>query len=79
MQPAIGDNGDIVIGGDGLEHGNSESDVVLIFRISLSKDEGVVEENNLPVDIFYYDQEGFGRAVDLFVPSEIGNDGKINP
>lgn len=52
MKPAIGDDRDVVILWDELEHRHSEGSAVLILGVSLPKDEGVVEENNLAVHSF---------------------------
>ena len=78
LQPTIGDDGDVVVGRDGLEHGNGKGDVVLVLCVSLPKDEGVVEEDDLAVDVLDQDPERLSCSVDLFVPSEVGNDGQID-
>jgi hypothetical protein len=45
---------------------------MLIFRISLTQNEGVMKEDNLSIDIFHNNEEGLCSAVDLIVPAEIG-------
>ena len=53
-QPTLRDYRDIAVRRHGFKHGNSESQIVivLIFRVSLSEDESVVEEDDFTVDIF---------------------------
>jgi len=51
---------------------------VLILCITLTENERVVEENDLAIDIFDEDNKCFRSAVNLFVPSEIGYDGKVD-
>ena len=74
VQPAIRYDGDVVVGRDRLEHGNGKGDVVLVLCVSLPKDEGVVEEDDLAVDVLDQDPERLSCSVDLFVPSEVGGD-----
>jgi hypothetical protein len=50
---------------------------MLIFRVSLTQDEGIVEEDNLSIDVFYHDKEGLGGAMNFFVPAEICNYGQV--
>jgi hypothetical protein len=46
---------------------------VLILSIALTKDEGVMEKYDFPVNIFYNDVKCFSSPVDLLIPAEIGN------
>lgn len=78
VQPTVGDDGDIVVRWDRLEHWDSERDVVLVFSVPLAKDERVVEEDNLAVDIFNDDPERLCATVHLFVPAEVRRDGEID-
>ena len=78
MQPTVRDDGDIVVWWNGLEHGYRQCNVVFVLGISLTQDEVVMEQDNLAVDVFDEDEEVFCRAVDLLVPSEVRNDGKID-
>ena len=57
VQPTVGYNGDVVVGRDGLEHRDSEGDVVLILRIPLTENERVVEKDDLSIDILDQDPE----------------------
>ena len=71
-QPTVGDDGDVVVGRDGLEHGNGEGGD--IGRMVAE----VVEEDDLAVDVLDEDPEGLARSVDLFIPSEVGNNSQID-
>jgi hypothetical protein len=56
MKPTIrddGDDGDVAVGRDRFEHGHGRRNVMFIFRVSLTKDERVMEEYHLPIHIFY--------------------------
>ena len=79
MKPAVGDNGDVVVGWDGFEHRYSERDVVLVLCIPLSQDELVVEEDNLAVDVLNKDPERLGTTMNFLVPSEVWRDGQVYP
>ena len=78
VQPTVGYNGDVVVGWDGLEHGDSERETVFVFAISLTKGESVMEENNLSVDILNGDPERLHIAVDLGIPLEVGHDSHVD-
>lgn len=78
MEPPIGNEGDVVIGRDGLEHRNGDGDVVLVLGISLAKLEDIMEEDHLTIDIFDEDVERLGSSVDLRVPLEVGYDREVN-
>ena len=78
MQPTVRDDGDIVIRRNGLKHGHRQCNVVLILGVSLTQNEVVMEQDNLAVDVFDEDEEVFCRAVDLLVPPEVRNNGKID-
>lgn len=79
MKPAVRDNGDIVVRGYGLKHRHCESDVVVVFCVSLAKDEGVMEQDDLAVDVFDDDPERLRTSVDLLIPLEVGGDGELYP
>lgn len=51
---------------------------MLIFSVPLTKNEGVVEKYDLSIDILNCDQEAFGIAMDLLIPTEIGDYGEID-
>ena len=51
---------------------------MLIFGITLSQNEAVMEKNYLSVDVLNENDKGFRRSMNLFIPAEIGNNGKIN-
>jgi len=51
---------------------------MLIFSITLSQNEAIMEKDYLSVDILNEDDKRFCRSMNLFIPSEIGNNGKIN-
>ena len=74
MQPTVGYDGDVVIGRDGLKHGDGQGDVVLVLGVSLTKDERVMEEDDLAIHVLDQDPEGLGASMNLLVPSEVGND-----
>ena len=78
VEPAVGYNGDVVVGWDGLEHGDSERETVFVLAISLTKGESVMEENNFTVDILNSDPERFHIAVDLGIPLEVGHDSHVD-
>lgn len=79
LQPAIRHDGNVVVRWDRLEHRHSESDVVLVLGVPLTKNEGVVEEDDLTIDILHQDPERLGPTMDLLVPTEVGNDGQVYP
>ena len=78
MQPAVCDDGNVVIGRDGLGHGNGDGYIVLLLCISLTENKGIAEEDNFAVDVFNQDDERFCRSVDLLVPTEIWDDRQID-
>lgn len=73
MQVSVGDDGDVRVRRDRFEHGNGEGNVMVIFGVALPKNEAV--DGEVIVD---EDDEGFGGAVDLLVPAEVGDDGEVN-
>jgi hypothetical protein len=80
MKPTIrddGDDGDVAVGRDRFEHGHGRRNVMFIFRVSLTKDERVMEEYHLPIHIFHH-KEGICCNMDLFIPSKVRYDRKIN-
>ena len=78
MKPAVRDDRDVVVWRDGLEHRNSQGDVVLVLGISLPQNKAVVEENNFAVNIFHKDDKCLCATVSLLVPPEVRDDRKIN-
>ena len=40
--------------------------------------EGVMEENNLSINIFHNDEEVLHSAIDFLIPVEIGDYGQVN-
>jgi len=44
----------------------------------LMEDERIVEENDFAINILDEDDECFRSAVNLFIPSEVRYDGKVN-
>ena len=65
LQPTIGDDGDVKVRGDGDRH--RERDVTFIFCIALTKLEGVMEEDDVSIDILEENPKGLGSTVDLGV------------
>jgi len=51
---------------------------MLIVGITLSQNEAVMEKDYLSVDVLDKNDEGFRRSMNLFIPAEIGHNGKIN-
>ena len=51
---------------------------MLILCITLMEDERIVEENDFAINILDEDDECFRSTVNLFIPSEVGYDGKVN-
>ena len=51
---------------------------MLTFRISLSEDESVVEEDRFTVDIFDHDDELLSATTNLLIPSEVRSDRQID-
>ena len=78
MKPAIGDDGDVVVRWDGLKHGYGQSHVVLVFGVSLTEDERVMEEDYLAVDVLHKDPERLGHSVNLLIPPEVRRDGEVD-
>jgi hypothetical protein len=68
VQPALRDDGNVVVGWNRLGDRDGEGDVVLIFGSALPEDKGVGEKYDLAVNILGHDVEGIGVAVDLLVP-----------
>ena len=48
---------------------------MFIFRVTLTKDESIVEENDLPADVLDEDEERLSVAVDLPISAEVGHNG----
>ena len=78
MQPTVRNDGDIIVWRNGLEHGHRQCDVMLVLGVSLAQHEVVMEQHNLAVDVFDHDEEVLCCAMDLLVPPEVRNNGKIN-
>lgn len=78
MKPAIGDDGDVVVWRHRFKHGDSESNTVLIFCVSLTKHEGVMEEDDFSIYVFNHDPKRFRRTVHFLVPAKVRRDGQIN-
>ncbi len=51
---------------------------MFIFSVALAENEGIMEENDLSINILHHDQEGFGTAMDLLIPAEVRDNRKIN-
>jgi len=51
---------------------------MLIFGITLSQNKAVMEKDDLSVDVLDENNKGFRRSMNLFIPAEIGHNGKIN-
>ena len=68
----------MVVQRNGFKHGDHECDIVLILCIMLMEDERVMEENDLAINILDKNNECFRSAVNLFIPSEVGYDRKVN-
>jgi len=78
MQLTVRDGGDIVVWRKGFKHGDRERDIMFILCIMLMEDERVVEDNDLAINIFDEDKKRFRPAVNLFIPSEVGYDRKVD-
>ena len=59
VEPAVRNDGDVVVRGNWLEHGHGKCHIVLVFGISLAKDKCVVEQDDLAVDVLNEDPESF--------------------
>jgi hypothetical protein len=53
----VRDDGDVVIWWDRFKHGHGESHVVLILCISLMQHEGIINQDNLSINVFHHDEE----------------------
>ena len=51
---------------------------MFFLSIPLAKHEGVIKEDDLSIDVFNKYQECFSYAVNLLIPAEIRDDGKVN-
>jgi len=51
---------------------------VLIFGIILSQNKAVMEKDHLSINVLDENNEGFCRSMNIFIPAEIGYNGKIN-
>jgi putative Ca2+/H+ antiporter (TMEM165/GDT1 family) len=51
---------------------------VLSFRIPLTKDECIVEEDDLAINILDKNKECFGTTMYLLLLAEIGDNGQVN-
>ena len=78
MQPTIRDDGDVVVRRNGFEHGHRQCNVMFVLGVSLTQNKVVVEQDDFAVDVFDEDEKIFCRAVDLLIPPEVRNDGKID-
>jgi hypothetical protein len=70
VQSPVQDDGDIAVQMDRFIHGYGESDVMFVLGVLLTKDENIVEEDNLSVHISYRDDECFPVTVNPLVPPE---------
>jgi hypothetical protein len=78
VEPSVRDKGDVVVGWDGFEHGDSDRDIMFVLGVSLAELEGIMEEDDLAVDVFNEDVERLGTTVDLGIPLEVGDDGEVD-
>lgn len=78
IQPSVRDDGNEVIRWNGFEHRNSDRDVVFHLCVLLSEDECIAEKYDLAIDILDEDSEGLSAPVNLFVPTEVRDNGKVN-
>ncbi|KJR89206.1 uncharacterized protein SPSK_05806 [Sporothrix schenckii 1099-18] len=81
VHPAVGDDGDKVVGRHGLGDGHGEVDdvfVVLGLREFLAQQELVVVQNVLAVRVLDDDPEALRQAVHLVVPRKVGRDGQVH-
>ena len=78
VQPSIGNDGDEVVRGNGVEHRDGNRDVVFHFGVFLPEDECVTEKNNFAIDIFYEDRERLSTAMDSLVPTEVRDDSEVD-
>ena len=78
MQPTIRDDRDVVVQRNGFEHGHRQCNVMFVLGVLLTQNKVVVEQDDFAVDVFDEDEKIFCHAVDLLVPPEVRNDGKID-
>lgn len=52
---------------------------MFVLCVSLTENEGIMEEDDFPIDVFHDYPERFGRAVDLLIPLEVGDNREIYP
>jgi len=51
---------------------------VLIFGIILSQNKAVMEKDHLSINVLDENNKDFCRSINIFIPAEIGYNGKIN-
>jgi len=80
VQPSVRDYGDKVVRWNGVEHWDSDCNVVfhLHLGVFLSKDERIAEEDDLAIDILDEDSERLSTPVDLLVPTEVRDNGEVD-
>ena len=78
VQPSVRDDGNEVVGWNRLEHWNSDCDVMFHFGVLLPKNECITKENDFTIDIFDENGERFGASVNLLVPTEVRDNGKVD-
>ncbi len=51
---------------------------MLVLGVSLTKYEGIIEQNGLFIDNFDHDDKCFCRSVNFFVPAEVWDDEQVD-
>lgn len=78
VQPSVGDDGDEIIWRNGVKHWNGNCDVVFHLGVLLSKDERIVEKYDFAINILNEDGERLGTPMNLLIPTEVRDNGKID-
>eukprot|EP00438_Fugacium_kawagutii_P013505 Skav208898 [mRNA] locus=scaffold270:478980:481932:+ [translate_table: standard] len=78
VDPAVRDHADEVLRRQRLRNGHREVQGVLFFCTTFLQDEHLLVQNLLSVHVLYEDPEGFGSAVNLWIPLEVRSDGKLH-
>ena len=78
VQPSVRNDGNEVVGWNRFEHWNGDCDIMFHLCVLLPKDECVAEEDNFAIDILDEDGERFSTAMNLLVPTKVGDNGKVD-
>ena len=78
VQPSVGKDGDEVVRWNGVEHRNGDCNVVFHLGIFLSEDESIAKEDDFGIDILNEDSERLGTTMNLLIPTEVRDNGKVD-